>query len=60
MGRKSEMKTKMPSILIEPSVHERLRVQAFHERCSVGEVIRRAVEAYLGGRPRERVKKGGE
>lgn len=42
-----EIKTKLLGVLVEPSVYERLRVQAFEERCSVGEVIRRAVGAYL-------------
>ncbi len=41
------MKTKLVAVLVEPSVHERLRVRAFEERCSVGEIIRRAVAEYL-------------
>lgn len=53
------MKTKMISTLLEPSVYERLRLRAFQERCSVGEVIRRAVAAYLAGRARGRKKNGG-
>lgn len=53
------MKTKLLGVLVEPSVYERLRVQAFHERCSVGEVIRRAVADYLARRSPGRVKKGG-
>jgi len=53
------MKTKLLGVLVEPSVYERLRVEAFEQRCSVGEVLRRSVADYLGRRPRRREKKGG-
>ena len=52
------MKTKLLGVLVEPSVYERLRLQAFQERCSVGEVVRRAVAEYLAKRSPGRVKKG--
>ena len=54
------MKTKLLGVLVEPSVYERLRVRAFRERCSVGEVVRRAVADYLGAKQtlRARGKKG--
>jgi len=41
------MKTKLLGVLVEPSVYERLRVEAFRERCSVGEIVRRAVAKRL-------------
>jgi predicted HicB family RNase H-like nuclease len=55
-----EMKTKLVAVFMEPSVHERLRVVAFDQRCSVGEVVRRAVADYLGAKQtlRARGKKG--
>ena len=53
------MKTKGLTILLEPLVYERLRVEAFKARCSVGEVVRRAIAEHLAGRPRGREKKGG-
>ena len=54
------MKTKYQTVLLEPSIHERLRVEAFRERCSVGEIVRRAVADYLGAKQtlRARGKKG--
>lgn len=55
----TEMKTKLLGVFVEPSVYEYLRVRAFEERCSISEVVRRAMAAYLLGRPRERGKKGG-
>lgn len=39
------MEMKLVAVIRQPSVHERLRVQAFEERCSVGEVVCRAVAA---------------
>jgi hypothetical protein len=58
--KEREMKTKYQTVLLEPSIHERLRVEAFRERCSVGEVVRRAVADYLGAKQtlRARGKKG--
>jgi hypothetical protein len=55
-----EMKTKLLGVLVEPSVYEQVRVEAFRERCSVGEVVRRAVADYLGAKQtlRARGKKG--
>ncbi len=53
------MKTKLLGVFVEPSVHECLRVEAFNARCSIGEIVRRAVAEYLGRRPRKREKKGG-
>jgi hypothetical protein len=47
---RGEMKTKLLGVLVEPSLYERLRVEAFERRCSVGEVVRRAVSAYLAGK----------
>ena len=41
------MKTKLLGVFVEPSMHERLRLEAFHERCSVSEIIRRAVATYF-------------
>lgn len=41
------MKTKLLGLWIEPDVYERLRVEAFEARCSVGEIVRRAVATYL-------------
>lgn len=41
------MKTKLLGLFVEPSLYERLRVRAFEERCSVSEVVRRALTAYL-------------
>lgn len=41
------MKTKLLGLFVEPSLYERLRVRAFKERCSVSEVVRRALTAYL-------------
>jgi len=54
------MKTKALTMLMEPSVYEQVRVEAFRERCSVGEVVRRAVADYLGAKQtlRARGKKG--
>lgn len=52
------MKSKLLGLFVEPSLYERLRVEAFEERCSVSEVVRRAVEAYLTPRPGGREKKG--
>ena len=52
------MKTKLLGVFVEPSVYERLRVRAFEERCSVGEVVRRAVADYLAKRLPGRAKKG--
>ena len=37
----------MQTIYMPFGVHEALRAQAFHERCSQQQIIRRAVEAYL-------------
>ena len=54
-----ELKTKLLGVFVEPSIYERLRVRAFKERCSVGEVIRRAVVAYPAGGSRGSKKKGG-
>lgn len=50
------MKTKLLGVFVEPSVYERLRVRAFEERCSVSEVVRRAVAEYLGRRPAREVR----
>ena len=47
------MKTKLLGLWIEPDVYERLRVRAFEQRCSVGEVVRRAIGAYLLGKPKK-------
>jgi len=47
------MKTKLLGLWIEPDVYERLRVRAFEQRCSVGEVVRRAVRDYLAIPPRK-------
>lgn len=47
---RTEMKTKLVAVFMEPSVHEQLRVRAFEERCSVGAVVRRAVAAYLAAK----------
>lgn len=52
------MKTKLLGLFVEPSLYERLRVRAFEERCSVSEVVRRAVAGYLAGQPQGRKKKG--
>ena len=56
--RDEEMRTKGLTIIMEPSVFERLRVEAFEERCSVEEIVRRSVAVYLAGRARGREKKG--
>jgi hypothetical protein len=50
---KAQMKTKLLGLWIEPDVYERLRVRAFEQRCSVGEVVRRAIGAYLLGKPKK-------
>ena len=47
------MKTKLVAVFMEPSVHERLRIEAFKARCSVGEIVRRAVAAYLVAKAKE-------
>lgn len=47
---RAEMKTKLLGVFVEPSLYERLRVRAFEERCSVGEVVRRGVAMYLSKR----------
>ena len=44
------MKTKLLGLFVEPSLYERLRVEAFEQRCSVSEVVRRAVADYLGAK----------
>ena len=55
---RQEMKTKLVAVFMEPSVYERLRVEAFEQRCSVGEVVRRAVGAYMGRQAQRRARKG--
>jgi len=44
-------------IYLELDVHERLRRQAFEERISMAELIRRAVDEYLSTHSKERRKK---
>lgn len=41
------MKTKMLALASEPELHEAVRLAAFKERCSMSEIVRRAVVAYL-------------
>jgi len=53
------MKTKLLGCFVEPATFERLRLQAFQERCSVSEVVRRAVADYLAKRSLGRARKGG-
>ncbi len=53
------MKTKILTMLLEPSVYEAIRRAAYEAHCSMGEIARRAVAEYLGKRPRKREKKGG-
>ena len=52
--KEREIKTKGLTILLEPSGYERLRVEAFKSRCSVGEIVRRALKLYMEARRRER------
>ncbi len=42
-------------IYLDEKVHEELRTRAFHQRVSMAELIRRAVDGYLKTNP----KKGG-
>jgi len=44
------MKDKLVAAFVDEALHEAVRVAAFHERCSMGEVIRRAVQEYLAKR----------
>ena len=41
------MKSKYLAAFVEPSMHEALRLRAFRERCSVGEIVRKALAMYL-------------
>ncbi len=54
MGRKPRKEvggmiraTKFLAAEAEPALHERVRVRAFQERCSMSEILRRALERYL-------------
>lgn len=49
-GKRREMKTRALTIVMEPTVYERLRLEAFNQRCSVGEIVRRAMAAYLAAK----------
>ncbi len=53
------MKEKLIAAFADEALHERIRVAAFEERCSMSEVIRRALEAYLGKRKGKPERKGG-
>lgn len=48
------MKTKFIGCYAEPTLHEAIRRAAFRERCSMGELMRRALLAYLAAKGRGR------
>ena len=48
------MKTKALALFAEPDLHEAVRLAAFKERCSMSEIVRRAVVAYLAPKPGKR------
>jgi hypothetical protein len=41
------MKMKVLALAAEPDLHEAVRLAAFKERCSMSEIVRRAVVAYV-------------
>jgi len=49
------VKIKKTMIYLDEKVHEQLRTRSFHQRVSMAELIRRAVDVYLKTTP----KKGG-
>ena len=48
------MKTKVLALATEPDLHEAVRLAAFKARCSMSEIVRRAVVAYLAPKPGKR------
>ncbi len=47
---KAPMKDKLLAAFVDEATHEAVRVAAFRERCSMGELVRRAIQAYLAQR----------
>ncbi len=52
--RRAAMKDQLMGVMVDAAMREAIRRAAFEERCSMGELIRRAVKKYLvaksGGR----------
>lgn len=44
------MKDKLVAAFVDADLHEAVRVAAFRERCSMGELVRRAITEYLAKR----------
>ncbi len=44
------MKDKLIAAFADEALHEAVRVAAFQERCSMGEIVRRAIQEYLARR----------
>jgi hypothetical protein len=47
------MKDQLMGVMVDAATREAIRRAAFEERCSMGELIRRAIIAYLGRRKTE-------
>ena len=48
------VKTKNLALFAEPDLHEAVRLAAFKAHCSMSEIVRRAVVAYLAPKPGKR------
>jgi hypothetical protein len=46
------MRDRLVGAIVDEAAYERIRRAAFEERCSMSEVIRRAIEVYLTRQPK--------